>query len=164
MDRIRLVWFDTSGCSGRDPDFWNAVYISLKFMTITTGIEMVLGFMIGKLLCDSEFKLKPVVFAILIATNCDDAQHCREYLEVNAEFGIRDCKLFPESGWHINVGWTPICHLHLLCWQMSLWTPFVHAGLVHCLWIRRRPELTAERFQLFRHITLPSLRPLIFLT
>ena len=68
LGRIRLVWFDNyiRLFSGRDPDFWNAVYISLKFMTITTGIEMVLGFMIGKLLCDSEFKLKPVVFAILI--------------------------------------------------------------------------------------------------
>lgn len=56
LGRVRLVWFDNyiRLFSGRDPDFWNAVYISLKFMTITTGIEMVLGFMIGKLLCDSE--------------------------------------------------------------------------------------------------------------
>lgn len=68
LSRVKFVWFNNylRLFSGGDPDFWNAVYISLLFMVITTVIEMVFGFFIGKLLCDTEFKLKPVVFAILI--------------------------------------------------------------------------------------------------
>ncbi len=68
LGRVRFVGFENYArlFTGRDPDFWNAVYISLKFMVMATAIEMVLGFFIGKLLSDMEFRLKPVVFAILI--------------------------------------------------------------------------------------------------
>lgn len=91
-------------------------------------------------------------------------------LMLNSEYG--DCKLFPESGWHIKcymAGRQSVIYIVVLAdvWQ---WTPFVslisYAGL--CSLPGDQYEAAridgGNAFQLFRHITLPSLRPLIFLT
>ena len=174
LGRIRLVWFDNyiRLFSGRDPDFWNAVYISLKFMTITTGIEMVLGFMIGKLLCDSEFKLKPVVFAILIIPIVMTPSIAGNIwkLMLNSEYGI--VNYFLNLAGISNVTWLDanLSFTSVVLADVWQWTPFVslisYAGL--CSLPGDQYEAAridgGNAFQLFRHITLPSLRPLIFLT
>ena len=137
LGRIRLVWFDNyiRLFSGRDPDFWNAVYISLKFMTITTGIEMVLGFMIGKLLCDSEFKLKPVVFAILIIPIVMTPSIAGNIwkLMLNSEYGI--VNYFLNLAGISNVTWldASLSFTSVVLADVWQWTPFVslisYAGL-----------------------------------
>ena len=68
IERVKFVGLENyiRLFTGRDTDFWNAVVISIGFMIITTAIEMILGFIIGKFLSDIEFRLKPLVFAILI--------------------------------------------------------------------------------------------------
>ncbi len=68
IDRVKFVGVDNyiRLFTGGDPDFWNAIVISLWFMVLTSTIEMILGFFIGKILSESDFYLKPVVFAILI--------------------------------------------------------------------------------------------------
>ena len=139
--RQRLVWFDNyiRLFSGRDPDFWNAVYISLKFMTITTGIEMVLGFMIGKLLCDSEFKLKPVVFAILIIPIVMTPSIAGNIwkLMLNSEYGI--VNYFLNLAGISNVTWLDanLSFTSVVLADVWQWTPFVslisYAGLCSLL-------------------------------
>ena len=162
LGRIRLVWFDNyiRLFSGRDPDFWNAVYISLKFMTITTGIEMVLGFMIGKLLCDSEFKLKPVVFAILIIPIVMTPSIAGNIwkLMLNSEYGI--VNYFLNLAGISNVTWLDanLSFTSVVLADVWQWTPFVslisYAGL--CSLPVDQYEAAridgGNAFQLFRHI------------
>ncbi len=158
--------------TGGDPDFWNAVYISLKFMVITTAAEMVFGFFIGKLLSDMEFSLKPAVFAILIVPIVMTPSIAGNIwkLMFNAEYGIINY-LLNQLGIS-GVAWLDadmsFCSVIIAdVWQ---WTPFValisYAGLC---------SLPADQYeaaridggnavQLFRYITLPSLRGLILLT
>ncbi len=174
LDRLKLVWFNNyiRLFSGGDPDFWNAVYISLLFMVITTSIEMVFGFFIGKLLCDTEFKLKSVVFAILIIPIVMTPSIAGNIwkLMLNSEYGIVNYFLqrlgLPAVAW-LDAKWSFTSIVLADVWQ---WTPFValisYAGL--CSLSTDQYEAAridgANAVQLFRYITLPSLRPLIFLT
>lgn len=174
LGRIRLVWFDNyiRLFSGRDPDFWNAVSISLKFMVITTGIEMALGFLIGKLLCDSEFKLKPVVFAILIIPIVMTPSIAGNIwkLMLNSEYGI--VNYFLNQVGISNIAWlnANLAFTSVVISDVWQWTPFValisYAGL--CSLPSDQYEAAridgGNAFQLFRYITLPFLKPLIFLT
>ncbi|MCB7319202.1 carbohydrate ABC transporter permease [Lacrimispora sp. 210928-DFI.3.58] len=174
LSRVKFVWFNNylRLFSGGDPDFWNAVYISLLFMVITTVIEMVFGFFIGKLLCDTEFKLKPVVFAILIVPIVMTPSIAGNIwkLMLNSEYGIINYFLnqlgIPNVAWlDADKAFTSVVLADV--WQ---WTPFValisYAGL--CSLPSDQYEAAridgGNAFQLFRYITLPSLRPLIFLT
>ena len=174
LSRVKFVWFNNylRLFSGGDPDFWNAVYISLLFMVITTVIEMVFGFFIGKLLCDTEFKLKPVVFAILIVPIVMTPSIAGNIwkLMLNSEYGIINYFLnqlgIPNVAWlDADTAFTSVVLADV--WQ---WTPFValisYAGL--CSLPSDQYEAAridgGNAFQLFRYITLPSLRPLIFLT
>lgn len=174
LSRVKFVWFNNylRLFSGGDPDFWNAVYISLLFMVITTVIEMVFGFFIGKLLCDTEFKLKLVVFAILIVPIVMTPSIAGNIwkLMLNSEYGIINYFLnqlgIPNVAWlDADKAFTSVVLADV--WQ---WTPFValisYAGL--CSLPSDQYEAAridgGNAFQLFRYITLPSLRPLIFLT
>lgn len=174
ISRIRFVGLENYFrlFSGGDPDFWNAVWISIKFMVITTVIEMVLGFMIGKLLCDSDFFLKPVVFAILIIPIVMTPSIAGNIwkLMLNSEYGIVNYYLsklgIPNITWlDASMAFTSVVIADV--WQ---WTPFValisYAGL--CSLSMDQYEAArmdgANAFQLFCYVTLPSLKPLIFLT
>ena len=173
LGRIRLVWFDNyiRLFSGRDPDFWNAVYISLKFMTITTGIEMVLGFMIGKLLCDSEFKLKPVVFAILIIPIVMTPSIAGNIwkLMLNSEYGI--VNYFLNLAGISNVTWLDanLSFTSVVLADVWQWTPFVslisYAGL--CSLPVDQYEAAridgANAFQIYWRIFMPIMKPQLIL-
>lgn len=156
---------------GEDPDFWNAIYISLKFMILATSIEMILGFFIGKLLNDSEFKLKPIVFAILIIPIVMTPSIAGNIwkLMLNSEYGIVNYwlgKLGIEK-----IAWLDARHsfLSVLLADVWQWTPFVtlifYAGmrsLPHDQYEAAKVD-GANAFRLFTNITLPALKPLIFL-
>lgn len=174
LGRVKLVWLDNyiRLFSGGDPDFWNAVAISLEFMAITTVIEMIAGFLIGKILCDMDFKLKPLVFAILIIPIVMTPSIAGNIwkLMFNSEYGIINyllgCLGIPKIAWlDADMAFTSVVIADV--WQ---WTPFValisYAGM--CSLPSDQYEAAridgAGVFQLFRHITLPALRPLIFLT
>lgn len=157
--------------TGEDSDFYNAVFISLKFMTLAASIEMVLGFLIGKLLNDSEFKLKPLVFAILIIPIVMTPTIAGNIwkLMFNAEYGIVNYWI-GKLGFE-KVAWLDADHafFSVLLADIWQWTPFVilifYAGmrsLPHEQYEAARVD-GANTLQLFRHITLPALRPLIFL-
>lgn len=173
LSRVQLVGLNNyiRLFTGQDPDFWNAIYISLKFMVMATSIQMVLGFLIGKLLNDSEFKLKPIVFAILIIPIVMTPSIAGNIwkLMLNSEYGI-------VNYWLGKIGIDPVPWLDaehsftsVLLADVWQWTPFV--TLIFYAGMRSLPmdqyEAAkvdgANSIQLFRHITIPTLRPLIFL-
>ena len=174
LSRVRFVGVENylRLFSGGDPDFWNAVRISLLFMVVTTAVEMVFGFMIGKLLSETEFKLKPLVFAVLIIPIVMTPSIAGNIwkLMLNAEYGIVNY-FFQLAGLE-RVAWLDAdrAFSSVVLADIWQWTPFValisYAGL--CSLPSDQYEAAkidgGNGFQLFTYITLPSLRPLIFLT
>lgn len=174
LSRVKLVGLDNYVrlFSGRDPDFWNAVVISLGLMVLTTAIEMGVGFGIGKLLCETEFRLKPLVFAILIIPIVMTPSIAGNIwkLMLNSEYGIINYLLglfgIPAIAWlDADMAFSSVVLADI--WQ---WTPFV--ALISYAGMCSLPEDQYEAaridgggpLQLFWHITLPALRPLILLT
>ena len=174
IERVKFVGLENyiRLFTGRDPDFWNAVVISIGFMIITTAIEMILGFIIGKFLSDIEFRLKPLVFAILIIPIVMTPSIAGNIwkLMLNSEYGIVNyllgCLGIEKVAWlDADMAFTSVVLADV--WQ---WTPFValisYAGM--CSLPDEQYEAAridgAGVFQLFYHITLPALRSLIFLT
>jgi multiple sugar transport system permease protein len=157
--------------SGQDPDFWHSVWISLAFMILATGIEMLLGFWIASLLNASEFMLKPLVIGIMIIplamTPSIAAQMWK--LMLNAEYGILNHIL--GQLFNIKIIWLS---QNMAFWSVllvDLWqfTPFItliiYAGLRS---IPGEPYESAaidgaNRFQQLIYITLPMMRKLLFL-
>lgn len=157
--------------TGADPDFWHSVWISVAFMALATGIEMLLGFGIASLLNSSEFKLKPLVIGILIVplamTPSIAAQMWK--LMLNAEYGIINSIL--QAVLNTKVVWLSQSMafwsvLLVDCWQ---YTPFV--TLILYAGLRSMPTEPYEaasidgatRLQTLRFITLPMMKKLIFL-
>lgn len=157
--------------TGGDPDFWYSVYISLLFMVVATGVEMVIGFAIASLLNAVEFRLKPLVIGILIIplamTPSIAAQMWK--LMMNAEYGILNYLLTSLFG--IKIIWLSKEMAFWSVMLVDLWqfTPFV--ALIVYAGLRSMPSEPyesaaidgASRFQMLRYITLPMLRKLLFL-
>ncbi|MDR0598798.1 MAG: sugar ABC transporter permease [Treponema sp.] len=158
--------------TGADADFWHSVWISLAFMLLATGIEMVLGFCIASLLNNTEFRLKPLVVGILIIplamTPSIAAQMWK--LMLNAEYGVVNHILW--SLFHIKVVWLSprFAFWSVLLVDLWMFTPFV--ALIMYAGLRSMPAEPYEsaaidgagRLQTLRYITLPMLRKLLFLT
>lgn len=157
--------------TGADPDFWHSVFISLGFMVLSTGLEMLLGFAIASLLNASEFKLKPLVIGILIIpiamTPSIAAQMWK--LMLNAEYGIINHIL--QTLFRFKVVWLS---KEMAFWSVLLvdiwqFTPFV--TLIIYAGLRSMPAEPyesaaidgASRFQMLRFLTLPMMRKLIYL-
>jgi multiple sugar transport system permease protein len=157
--------------SGRDPDFWHSVWISLAFMILATGFEMLLGFWIASLLNASEFKLKPLVIGVMIIplamTPSIAAQMWK--LMLNAEYGILNHIL--GSFFNIKIIWLSqkIAFWSVLLVDLWQFTPFV--ALIIYAGLRSLPNEPYESaaidgatyFQQFVYITLPMMRKLLYL-
>lgn len=158
--------------SGADPDFWHSIYISLGFMVLATGIEMVLGFFLARLLNSFEFKLKPLVIGILIIplamTPSIAAQMWK--LMFNAEYGILNH--FLQALFSTKVVWlsADMAFWSILIVDIWQFVPFVtiilYAGLRS---IPNEPYESAaidgaSKWQELRYITIPMLRKLICLS
>jgi len=155
----------------RDPDFWHALVISLAFMILATGVEMVLGFGLASLLNNTEFALKPLIIGILIIplamTPSIAAQMWK--LMLNAEYGILNYFLHSLFGFKITWLSKDMAFWSVLLVDIWQFTPFVtlisYAGLRS---IPMEPYESAaidgaSRFQVLRFITLPMMRKLIYL-
>ncbi|WP_139996672.1 MULTISPECIES: carbohydrate ABC transporter permease [Paenibacillus] len=155
--------------SGRDPEFWYSVMISLGFMVIVTVVELLLGFWLAVLL-DREFKLKFLVFACMIVPIAMTPSITGQVwkLMMNAEYGVLNyflqfigAKVIWLSG--ENAFWSTVL---VDVWQN---TPFV--ALIIYAGIRSLPSDPyeaaaidgANRLQIFRNITMPLLWPMILL-
>ena len=158
--------------SGADRDFWHSVFISLAFMVCATMIELILGFAIGLCLNSFEFKLKPLVIAImiipLVITPSIAAQMWK--LMLNSEYGIVNSFLQMTLG--IKITWLSqeLAFWSILMVDIWQYTPFV--TLIIYAGLRSVPEEPYESaaidgatmFQELVYITIPMIKKLIWLT
>lgn len=173
LGRAKIVWFDNfiRLFSGADPDFWYSVFISIAFMLLATGIEMILGYAVASLLNSFEFKLKPLVIGIMMIplamTPSIAAQMWK--LMLNSEYGILNYILDALLG--VKVIWLSpeLAFWSVLlvdCWQ---YTPFV--ALILYAGLRSLPRDPYESaaidgatpVQMLFYLTLPMLRKLLYL-
>ncbi|MDR2019465.1 MAG: sugar ABC transporter permease [Treponema sp.] len=157
--------------TGADRDFWHSVLISLAFMILATGLEMILGFGIASLLNRTEFSLKPLVVGVMIVplamTPSIAAQMWK--LMLNAEYGILNHIL--QSLFGVKIIWLSQAMAFWSVLLVDLWmfTPFV--TLIIYAGLRSMPSEPyesaaidgASRFQMLLFITLPMMRKLLFL-
>jgi multiple sugar transport system permease protein len=157
--------------SGADRDFWHSVLISLVFMVVATGIEMLLGYGIASLLNRSDFFLKPLVVGIMIVplamTPSIAAQMWK--LMLNAEYGVLNHIL--QSLFGLKIIWLSQSMAFWSVMLVDVWmfTPFV--TLIIYAGLRSMPAEPyesasidgASRMQVLFFITLPMLRKLLFL-
>ena len=170
---LKLVWFKNfiRLFSGADPDFWHSLIISVLFMLLATGIEMLLGFFLASLLNNSEFKLKPLVIGILIIplamTPSIAAQMWK--LMFNGEYGI--INYFLQNLFHFKVTWLSKDMAFWSVLLVDIWqfTPFV--TLIIYAGLRSMPHEPyesaaidgANKIQMLTKITIPMMRKLLFL-
>lgn len=156
--------------SGGDAEFWYSLGISVLYMLITTFVELMLGYYVATLI-DREFKLKPLVFACLIIpvaiTPVISGQIWK--LILNSEYGVLNYLL--QTFFGTKVVWLSAENALLSVLLVDVWqyTPFV--ALIIYAGLRSLPHEPyeaamvdgANRWQLFRTITLPLLKPVILL-
>ena len=173
LSRAKFVAFDNylRLFSGRDPDFWHAAYISLKFMTIATIIQMILGFSIAILLNEKEFKLKPLVVGILIIPLAMTPTIAGQMwkLMFNAEYGLINYILGGLFG--MKIAWLSADMAFWSIMIVDIWqfTPFV--ALILYSGLRSMPDEPYEsamidgagKVRSFFFITVPMMRSLILL-
>ncbi len=157
--------------SGRDPDFWHAVAISLEFMTIATVVDMFIGFLIALMLNAYEFKLKPLVIGIMIIPLAITPTIAGQMwkLMYNSEYGLINYLLQGLFG--IRVTWLDSGMAFWSILMVDIWqfVPFV--TLILYAGLRSLPSEPyesamidgASRLRTLLSITLPMMKKLIFL-
>lgn len=157
--------------SGRDPDFWHAVRISLEFMSIATVVDMFIGFLIALMLNAYEFKLKPLVIGIMIIPLAITPTIAGQMwkLMYNSEYGLINYLLYGLFG--IRVTWldSGMAFWSILLVDIWQFVPFV--TLILYAGLRSLPSEPyesamidgASRLRILLSITLPMMKKLIFL-
>lgn len=167
---FKVVWLENYNRLSTSPEFWNSLKITLFFALITTSVELVLGYFLATLL-DREIKLKFLVFACLIVPIAMTPSIAGQIwkLILNADYGIMNHLFDKILGFEVS--WLSQSNALMSTILVDIWqfTPFV--TLILYAGLRSLPEDPyeaatmdgANRFQLFRYITLPLLRPIILL-
>lgn len=162
----RFVGFDNFTRLFSDARFWNALGNTVYFTVFSVAAELMLGLAIALLLARA-FGGQGVLRAIVLlpwAIPTVVAARMWEWM-YNGDFGVIDYLL----GTHINWLGSPAWAIHAAI-AMDVWksTPFV-ALLLLAGRMTIAPELYqaarldgAGSWALFRYVTLPLLRPLIF--
>ena len=156
--------------SGEESGFYYSVFISVFFMVLGTLIQMILG-MICAMLLNQRFRRKGLVIACLIVPIAMTPSIASQIwkLMFNSEFGV--INYFIEAVTGQTVQWLSADYAFLSVLIATVWqyTPFVtlmlYAGLCS---LPQSPYESAildgaNKWQLFRHITLPLLKNLILL-
>ena len=169
--RVNFVGFENyiRLFSGRDRAFWHAVRISLQFMVLATSTQLILGYFVATLI-NREFKLKPIVFACLIVPITIMPSIAAQIwkLMLDSERGVINYFL---SFIGVSIPWLSFGYAYwsVLMVDVWQWTPFM--ALIIYAGVRSLPSEPYEsalidgagRFQLFRYITVPLLKPLLLL-
>ena len=157
--------------SGRDPDFWHAVAISLEFMVLATAVEMLFGFLIALMLNAYEFKLKALVIGIMIIPLAITPTIAGQMwkLMFNAEYGLINYILDGLFG--VRVTWlsSGMAFWSILLVDIWQFVPFV--ALILYAGLRSLPSEPYEsamidgagRLRMLFTITLPLMKKLIYL-
>lgn len=160
LDNYRKLVFDT--------DFFHSVRLTLLFLLISIPIEVLLGLALAVLISYHE-RLKWIVSLLLIPMILAPiVVGLAARLNLNPDFGIIGI-------WLRDLGFAPSgvlsdgdsAFLTLVAVDVWQWTPFlIMIFLAAILAMPREPFEAAEveganRWQEFRHLTLPMLQPII---
>lgn len=168
---FNFVWFENyTRLLFESDEFWHSLKISMFFSLTVTAIQLVIGFMLAKLL-DRPMRFKFLVFACFIIPIAMTPSIAGQIwkLMLNAEYGVINYLLNSTLG--IKVIWLSTENAFLSTMLVDIWqnTPFV--ALILYAGLKSLPQDPyeaamidgANSFQLFRHITLPLLKPIILL-
>jgi len=170
----RLLIFDISEFAGldnylfllHDDRFWNALSNTLYFTLVSVSLELVLGLSIA-LLLNRAFPFKGLVRAIvLLPWAIPTVVSARMWDWIyNGDFGILNYLLGTKINWLGSPFWAINAAIFMDVWKT---TPFVIILLVAGLQVIPQELFRAARIDganswaVFRRITLPLLRPIIF--
>ncbi|NMD37343.1 MAG: sugar ABC transporter permease [Christensenellaceae bacterium] len=157
--------------SGRDPDFWHSVKISLIFTFLSTSIQLILGYLIALLLNFKEFKLKGLVIGIMIIPLAITPTIAGQMwkLMFNSEYGL--INYFLNLFFGIKITWlsADMAFWSILIVDIWQFTPFITLMLYSGLrTVPREPYESAKidganSIQSFFYITVPMMKNLTIL-
>lgn len=171
----RLLIFDISRFVGlgnyaflwRDERFWNALKNTVYFTGVSVGLELILGITIAVLL-NRAFKGKGIIRSIILipwAIPTVVSAKMWEWL-YNPDFGLLNYLLGVKINWLGSPFWALNAAIFMDVWKT---TPFVAllfmAGLQNIppdLYQAARVD-GASNWYIFKHITLPLLKPVILI-
>lgn len=150
-----------------DPRFWNALANTAYFVLLSVTLELALGLGIAMLL-HQEFPGRGVARALVLVPWAVPTVVAARFWEwiYNADFGVLNYLLGAQINWLGDPRWALHAAILADVWKT---TPFVVLLLLAGLQVIPKDLYRAARidgassFQLFRHITLPLLRPVILL-
>ncbi len=151
----------------QDPRFWNALGNTAYFVGVSVTLELILGLGLA-LLLNRRFRGRGLARALVLVPWAVPTVVAARFWEwiFNADFGVLNYLLGTRINWLGDPSWALHAAIAADVWKM---TPF--AALLLLAGLQVIPEELyraacidgANRWQLFRHITLPLLRPVILL-
>ncbi|MGH9795647.1 MAG: carbohydrate ABC transporter permease [Candidatus Acidiferrales bacterium] len=173
--RRQMPIFDISQFNGlenyrflaEDPRFWNALGNTAYFVVAAVGLELALGLGFAMLLHRS-FPGRGVARALVLVPWAVPTVVAARFWEwiFNADFGVLNYLLGVRINWLGDPFWAMHAAIVADVWKS---TPFVVLLLLAGLQVIPEDLYRAARvdganaWQAFRHVTLPLLRPVIFL-
>lgn len=150
-----------------DPRFWGALWNTAYFVVVAVGLELALGLGFA-LLLHRPFRGRGVARALVLVPWAVPTVVAARFWEwiLNADFGVLNYLLGARINWLGDPFWAMHAAIAADVWKS---TPFVVLLLLAGLQVISEDLYRAARvdgagaWQLFRHITLPLLRPVIFL-
>ena len=150
-----------------DPRFWNALWNTAYFVVLAVGLELALGLGFAMLL-HQRFRGRGIARALVLVPWAVPTVVAARFWEwiLNADFGVLNYLLGTRINWLGDPFWAMHAAIVADVWKS---TPFVVLLLLAGLQVIPEDLYRAARvdgagaWQLFRHITLPLLKPVIFL-
>jgi multiple sugar transport system permease protein len=165
FDISRYVGFDNYLFLLKDDRFWNALWNTVYFTSVSVALELVLGLSIA-LLLSGQFGFRGVVRAIVLVPWAIPTVVSAKMWEwiYNTDFGILNFLLGIKINWLGSPFWAMNAAVFMDVWKT---TPFVAILLMAGLQVIPRELYQAARIDgaggwaVFRQITLPLLKPVI---
>jgi multiple sugar transport system permease protein len=150
-----------------DARFWNAFRNTLYFTVASVTLELILGLGVAILL-DKAFRMRGLVRAVVLVPWAIPTVVSAKMWEwmYNSDFGILNYLLGTQINWLGSPFWALNSAILMDVWKT---TPFVAILLMAGLQVIPRELYQAARvdgagrFDIFRRITLPLLKPVIFI-
>jgi multiple sugar transport system permease protein len=153
-----------------DSEFWNALSVILKFMVVSLPVEFLLGMIVALVFADFRARLRNaissfVLIPTMLAPIAVGATWFLMFTGVGPVNYVLSSLGFGEVGWLSDPNYALLTIIIADIWE---WTPFVAIVLLSGLLALPLEPFESARvdgaseWQIFRSITLPLLRPIVF--
>lgn len=167
FDISRFVGLDNYRFLLEDPRFWSALGNTAYFVVVVVGLELSLGLAFA-LLLHREFPGRGLARALVLVPWAVPTVVAARFFEwiLNSDFGVLNYLLGTRINWLGDPFWAMHSAIAADVWKS---TPFVVLLLLAGLQVipdelyRAARMDGASAWQVFRYITLPLLKPVIFL-